>query len=272
MSSAFHNSESMTTVKSICEIIEEFAPLSLCENYDNVGLLVGDEQMEVSGVLITLDVTEAVLDEAIQKKCNMIVSHHPLIFSGIKQVTTSTPVGEKICMLIKNNISHIAVHTNLDVVSGGTNDVLAELVGLKNIEVLAPTKEIDGVKYGIGRIGDIEESTFEAVAEKIKESLSLKVIKIVGKKDRVIKRAGLCTGSGVEFMKDAINKGADVYITSDIRFHESQKALDMGICLIDVTHYASENIVVPVISKFLSKVGDFEVVESFVDGQVFDYL
>ena len=252
--------------------LEELAPVSLAEGWDNPGLLVGNERADIKKVLVALDVTKEVIKEAISIGADVIITHHPLIFSGIKQVTTSTPVGEKICMLIKNNISHIAVHTNLDVVSGGTNDVLAELVGLKNIEVLAPTKEIDGVKYGIGRIGNIEESTFEAVAEKIKESLSLKVIKIVGKKDRVIKRAGLCTGSGVEFMKNAINKGADVYITSDIRFHESQKALDMGICLIDVTHYASENIVVPVISKFLSKVGDFEVTESFVDGQVFDYL
>jgi len=252
--------------------LEEFAPVSLAEGWDNLGLIVGDEKADIKKVLVALDVTKEVVNEAIDIGANVIITHHPLIFSGIKQITTSMPVGEKICMLIKNNISHIAIHTNLDVVFGGTNDVLADIIGLKNIEVLAPTKEIDDVKYGIGRIGDLEETRFSEFAEKVKKSLNLKAIKIVGEKNRVIKRVGLCSGSGIEFMKDAISKEADVYITSDIRFHESQKALDMGICLIDATHYASENIVVPVISKFLAEVGGFEVAESFVDGQVFDYL
>ena len=252
--------------------LEELASVNLAEGWDNPGLLVGDEKADIKKVLVALDVTKEVINEAIDIGANVIITHHPLIFSGIKQVTTSNPVGEKICMLIKNNISHIAIHTNLDVAFGGTSDVLADIMGLRNVEILAPIKEIDSVKYGIGRIGDLEETKFSEFAKKVKERLNLKTIKIVGEKNKVIKRVGLCSGSGIEFMKDALNKGADVYITADIRFHESQKALDMGICLIDATHYASENIVVPVISKFLAEIGGFEVAESFVDGQVFDYL
>ena len=131
----------MTTVKSICETIETFAPLSLCESYDNVGLLVGDAQTEVSGILITLDVTEAVLDEAIQKNCNLIVSHHPLIFSGLKRLNNANDVQRCVAKAIKNDIAIYAAHTNIDNVLQGVSGRMAEKIGLTNARALQAKRD-----------------------------------------------------------------------------------------------------------------------------------
>lgn len=128
-------------VKSICELIEEVAPLSLQEKYDNAGLLVGNNQMEVIGVLICIDVTEKVLQEAIEKNCNLIVSHHPLIFSGLKKIIGQNEVQRCVISAIKNNIAIYAAHTNLDNVLGGVNGKIATKIGLKNIRILQPKED-----------------------------------------------------------------------------------------------------------------------------------
>ena len=129
------------TVKTICEIIEEFAPLSLCESFDNVGLLIGDAQMDVSGILITLDVTEVVLDEAIRKKRNMIISHHPLIFSGLKRLTNANDVQRCVAKAIKNDIAIYAAHTNIDNVLQGVSGRMAAKIGLTNIRALQTKRD-----------------------------------------------------------------------------------------------------------------------------------
>lgn len=128
----------MINVKSVCELIEEIAPLSLQESYDNAGLLVGDAQMEITSVLVCIDVTEAVVEEAIEKKCNMIVSHHPLIFNGLKQLTGKNEVQRCIIKAIRNNIAIYAAHTNLDNVLEGVSGKMALKIGLKKIRVLRP--------------------------------------------------------------------------------------------------------------------------------------
>ena len=125
-------------VKSICDLIEEVAPLALQESYDNAGLLVGDSQMEVTSVLVCIDITEEVIDEAIQKKCNLIISHHPLIFSGLKQITGRNEVQRCVAKAIKNDIAIYAAHTNLDNVLKGVSGKMAEKIGLKNIQILQP--------------------------------------------------------------------------------------------------------------------------------------
>jgi len=125
-------------VKSICELIEEVAPLALQESYDNAGLLVGDSQMEVTSVLVCIDITETVISEAIQKNCNLIVSHHPLIFSGLKRLTGQNEVQRCVAQAIKNDIAIYAAHTNLDNVLQGVSGKMAEKIGLKNIQILQP--------------------------------------------------------------------------------------------------------------------------------------
>ena len=129
-----------TTVKSICELIEDVAPLSLQESYDNAGLLVGDPQMSVKGVLVSIDITEAVIEEAIQKQCNLIISHHPLIFSGLKQLVGKNEVQRCVILAIKNDIAIYAAHTNLDNVLDGVNGKIAEKIGLINNRILQPKK------------------------------------------------------------------------------------------------------------------------------------
>ena len=129
-------------VKSICELIEEVAPLALQESYDNAGLLVGDSQIEVTSVLISIDITELVIEEAIQKKCNLIISHHPLIFSGLKRLTGQNEVQRCVVKAIKNDIAIYAAHTNLDNVISGVSGKMAEKIGLKNIRILQPKQNV----------------------------------------------------------------------------------------------------------------------------------
>lgn len=129
-------------VKSICELIEEVAPLALQESYDNAGLLVGDSQTEVTSILICIDITEEVISEAIRKKCNLIVSHHPLIFTGLKKITGQNEVQRCVAKAIKNDIAIYAAHTNLDNVLSGVSGKMAEKIGLKNIQILQPKQDV----------------------------------------------------------------------------------------------------------------------------------
>ncbi|MGE4214401.1 MAG: Nif3-like dinuclear metal center hexameric protein [Anaerotignaceae bacterium] len=254
--------------------LEEFAPISLAESWDNPGLIVGDTQSDIKKILVALDATEEVIDEAIAIGADIIITHHPMLFSAVKKITNQTPTGVRLRKLIKNNIAHFAMHTNLDIAFGGTNDELARISGLKEIEILRESCEQNGQTNGLGRVGNLEkETTFGDFARIIKNELKLNSLRVVGDTKKIIRRVGLCTGSGFEFMQDAVRKGADVFITADLRYHESQKALDEGICVIDVTHYASENIIVPVICKYLNGLeSGMEVIQSSVDGQVFKDL
>ncbi len=369
----------LVTCRDIINIMEKAAPTALAEEWDNVGLAIGDPDGEVKKILVALDVLPSVIEEAIQLQVDMIVTHHPmLLFQKIKSITADTALGSKIYRLIQHNISAFSAHTNLDIAFGGTNDVLAELAGLENIEILEETTaeelkkivvyvpltheeavraalcnagaghigkyacctfgakgtgtflplkgaepfvgnigkiehvdeirletivpkrllqkvissmlaahpyeevaydvysvEQKGEAYGIGRIGNLKSPmTFEDYAEFLKEKLGLSSIRLVGNGNHIIKRVGLCTGSGVEYMKTAYHKGADAYITGDIKFHEAQRALEMGICVADATHYASEVLIVPMIKQYIDteakkKEWNIEVIESKINGQTF---
>lgn len=256
--------------KDIINIMQELAPEHLAESWDNSGFAIGDENACVKTILVALDVTDDVIDEAVNVGAELIVTHHPIIFSPIKKINASDILGRKIYKLIKNGINVYSAHTNLDIANGGTNDVLSDIVGLKNVDVLEYTSETEG----IGRIGILEKpATLSELAESLKYKLGLDSIRYCGEGSKKIKVVALCTGSGAEFIKTAYNKNADVYITSDIKYHDAQKAIDMGIALIDATHYSSENIVVPVIAQYLEKnVVDVKVFVSKSDGQVFKNL
>lgn len=251
--------------------LENFAPIYLAESWDNPGLIVGDTENDINKVLVALDVTDEVVDESISVGADIIITHHPMLFSAVKKITNETSIGARLRKLIKNDIAHFALHTNLDIAFGGTNDELARISGLKDIEILRESCQQNGQVNGLGRIGNLEkQTTFGDFARIIKKELGLNSLRIVGDTEKKIRRVGLCTGSGFEFMVDAVKKGADVFITADLRYHESQKALEAGICVIDATHYASENIIVPVICKYLNELGSgMEIIQSSVDGQVF---
>ncbi len=255
----------------LIKILENKAPLYLAENWDNPGLLVGRVNRDIKTALIALDVTNDVIDEAINLKADIIITHHPLIFGAIKSVNDLSYTGEKILMLIENGINHYAMHTNLDKAFGGTNDVLANTLRLENIEPLAVDCEQNGLPNGLGRMGTLKNGmTFNDFALFVKTKLNTEFVTITGNKEKIVKKVGLCTGSGFEFIQEAHANKCDVYITADVKFHDAQKALEMGICLIDATHYATENIIVPVLSKYISTLANgVNVIESAVCGQVF---
>jgi len=259
--------------EKIIELLEKKAPLYLAENWDNPGLIIGRRNKEVKKVLVALDVTDAVAKEAAEKKAEMIITHHPLIFGTVKKINDDTSLGKRIMFLIENGISHYAMHTNLDTAFGGTNDTLAEILGLENIEPLTVSNEQNGVPNGLGRKGELkEETTFGEFAQLVKAKLHLDTITVVGDTKKTVSKVGLCTGTGMEFFEAAAANGCDTYITADVKFHEAQKAVEQEINLIDATHYGTENIIVQVISGYLRKNTDLEVIESCCDGQVFKHI
>lgn len=262
--------------RDITWLMEDFAPAEYAEDWDNPGLNVGDLNADVSKILVALDATEAVIDEAIKKKADLIITHHPVLFRAIKKINYDIPDGRKIMKLIKNDIGVFAAHTNLDAVKGGTNDVLADLLGIKDTKVLALGKE-EGI--GIGRYGVIDNDiTVGILAVRVKEALGIDAVRVTGNLSHNIKKVAICTGAGIEFLDDAVKNKCDVYITSDIKYHEAQKAIDKNIALIDATHYATENIIVPVIADYLRKkldnrgIDDVEIMESEIDGQTFVHI
>lgn len=258
----------------IINIMEEYAKPLYAENWDNIGLLVGDEGSIIKKILVALDINDEVIEEAIQNNCDMIITHHPFIFKGLKCIKNSDILGKRIIKLIKNNISVYSAHTNLDIAKNGTNDTFAELLGLQNIDNLFPSK-IAGEEFGLGRTGYLSEKIkFSEFIEKVKNSIGIDKLIVCGDLNQPVKKIGICTGSGgeLEFISQAIKLKCDVYITGDLKYHNSQFGKDLGICLIDATHYASEVIIVPIICDYINKCAkrlnmDIECIASRVDGQ-----
>ncbi|MFW6229922.1 MAG: Nif3-like dinuclear metal center hexameric protein [Halanaerobium sp.] len=336
----------MAKTAEVIELMGKIAPTHLAEDWDNVGLQVGDLSQEVENVLLALDFNQQLLAEALEKKCQLIITHHPFIFNGIKSVDAQNESGKLIYRLIKNNISLFSAHTNLDIADGGLNDYLIKKLDVADISILKTTesqnyyklvtlfpeasfkevrdalyakgagkynnyshsgfyqqgtgtfkalensdpylgqkksynevneykfeaivspKNLDKVintllkvhpyeepawdlyqlgnlknKKGIGRVADLREETeLESLIAKIKEKYQLEHLKVVKAKNK-IKRIALCSGSGADFIKDAYYQGADLYLTGDVKFHEAQRAEELGISLIDFGHYGSEKFV-----------------------------
>ncbi|WP_352399939.1 Nif3-like dinuclear metal center hexameric protein [Anaerotignum sp.] len=370
----------LVTVKEVVNFLEGIAPRSLAESWDNTGLAIGDPDHQVNKVLVALDVTDSVIDEAIEIGADLILTHHPmLLFKKINSITKNDALGNQIYKLIEHEIAALSAHTNLDIAHGGINDVLSKLLGLQDVEILeetwseelkkvvtyVPESHLDevrnamcaagaghignyahctfqsrgegtflplagttpyigeagvfektpeakletivpvsmvekvieamkkvhpyeevaydiypveqkGRREGIGRIGNLPNPiNFADFAIQLKEKLNIQgIIRLVGNPHQEIKRVGLCTGSGVEFMATAKEQGADAYLTGDLKFHEAQRALELGICVGDITHYASEVIIVPVLNEALNKQAEekgweLEVVTSKINGQTF---
>ena len=227
-------------VYDIYDFLDEKYDFSSALHYDNVGLLVGDGREKVTGVLVCLDCTDEAITEAVKQGANLIVTHHPVIFDPLKSVTEQSLVYR----LIKNGISVISAHTNLDQADGGVNDALAEAVGLSDVEKIADS---EGFFYRIGELS--EPMTSEELARAVSEKLSLPV-KYVGNSS-FIKRIAVCSGSGGSMLGEVINTGVDAYITADIKHNVFMEAHEAGLTLIDAGHFNSEDIIVEPLSKEL---------------------
>lgn len=236
----------------IMKKLEELSPRSFAEDWDNVGLLVGSKEKEVHSVMLAVDATDAVIDQAILRDVDMLITHHPMIFSGLKQITDDNFVSRKVIKLIQHDISCYAMHTNFDVM--GMADEAADLMQLNNCQVLDITYEDDISKEGIGRIGQLFKTmTLEECAAYVKEVFDLEVVSVYGEPETKIERAAIVPGSGADYLNKALSMGADVMITGDIKHHTGLDAIEQGISIIDGGHFGLEKIFVPYVRAFLSR-------------------
>ena len=261
----------MKKVKEIIEVMETLAPTFLKEDFDNVGLMVGDREKEVKKVLVALDCTLKVVQEAKDNNVDLIITHHPLIFRRPNNITTDTLQGKKIIELIKNDISLYSSHTNLDSAKKGLNDSIPGLLGYDTSEILETNKRDS--EAGLGRLVTLEQATtLEDIINKVKATFNINNLRVVKGKDEVNKIA-IINGSGQDFIGRALSKGADCIITGDTTYHFASDYKEMGINIIDAGHFASEQIVFfNVMKNIIDKFNDVEFILSKVEEDPYTFL
>ena len=260
----------MLKVQSIADAMNRWAPSKLAEEWDNVGLLVGDPSAEVKKILVCLDVSLKALEQAVELNAQMIVSHHPMIFRSLKNVRLDRPMGRRLNALIKHDIAVFAAHTNLDSALGGVNDVLAAKLGLVDVKPLDET----ALNPTLGRLGRLT-TAMSAVefAEHVKRALGADYVRLSDAGDFPIKKVGICGGAGADFIMNAKFYGADAFVTGDVKYHEAQSAVDNGIHVIDAGHFATEHPIVEVIANRLrAEFPQIEVTVCDVEADVFSVI
>ena len=268
----------MLSCQLIMNALERIAPRRLAEDWDNPGLLVGSYAQKVERVLVALDVDDAVTAEAIERRADMIVAHHPAIFRGIKQLRTDLPLGRRLAALLTHNIAVAAAHTNLDVTHGGVNDVLAAQIGLEKLSSFVITSQESGVTESIGRVGVLPAPTsIEDFARAVKERLCISHVRLAAAAARPVRRVAVCGGAGADFIDNAVRLGADVYVTGDVKYHDAQRAVEQGMHIIDAGHFGTEVPVLPVLAEHLraelaSERGDIEIFVTNTQRDVFDVI
>lgn len=242
----------MLSCQVIMNALDRIAPRRLAEDWDNPGLLVGSFSQKVSRLMIALDVDDAVVDEAIERKADMIIAHHPAIFRGMKQLRTDLPLGRRLAKLVTHRIAAAAAHTNLDIARGGVNDVLAAHLGLEKLSAFVVTGETDGDTESLGRIGTLPAPvSIEDFASHVKTSLNVSHVRLAAVPDRPVRRVAVCGGAGAEFIDRAVLRGADVYVTGDVKYHDAQRAVEQGMHIVDAGHFGTEFPVVSVLAEHL---------------------
>ena len=239
-------------LQDIINIIESVAPLSYQEAWDNSGLQVGDRNAEVKKALLTVDVTESVVDEAISLGYDLIVSHHPLLFRGLKQLTGSTPQERCVEKAIRHGITIYSAHTSMDSYLHGVSGRMAEKLGIADYRVLIPST--NDAKVGLGVIGELMEAVDnEAFVAKVAQVFGEPgaALRWVEGSKKQVKRVALCGGAGAEFLEEAIAQGADAFVSADFKYHELQSA-DQRITVIDMDHWVSEHFTREIFEELLS--------------------
>ena len=243
-------------LKELIEFLEQKVPLQYQEKYDNAGLIVGDENIEIQGVLICLDSTEDVIDEAIRKQCNVVIAHHPIIFSGVKKLTGKSYIGRAVIKAIRHEIAIYAMHTNLDnMLYGGVSTRIAERLGLANLELLDPKSafQLRGEEVGTGVIGTLPEPVGESLfLQIVKERMQTPCVRHSDFLQKPVQKIAICGGAGSFLLKTAIQKGADVFVTADVKYHEFFDA-DRKILIADIGHYESEQFTIQIIHELVTK-------------------
>lgn len=243
------------TIIEVYEYLDSIAPFELQESYDNAGLLVGNADDVVTGVMLCLDSTEAIVDEAIEKGCNLIIAHHPIIFSGLKRLVGDNYIERTIIKAIKNNIAIIAIHTNLDnVLTNGVNEMIANKLEMNSLSILAPkNQDVTEEVVGAGIVGKLSTSMkTEDFFDFLKDKMQLSVIKHTNICFDKIKKVAICGGSGGFLLGHAKAAGAQVFVTSDYKYHEFFDA-DNDIIIADIGHFESEQYTIELLYKLVKK-------------------
>lgn len=257
-------------LKNLSEILDLKLKKDIAESWDNVGLLVGDMNAEIKKVLLSLELTKDVLDMAKKEKADLIITHHPAIFSGLKKVVSNND--NLIFELIRNNIALYSAHTNFDAIEDGLNDYVVSLLGGQNSEVIKSEEE----HVGICRIFDFEEQPMSEFIGKVKEKLNIEALRFIGNIDCTVKRAAIVTGSGADYSEMAFANGAEVFITGDLKYHYALELKEKGLNIIDAGHFDTECVFPEAMENFIQKhISEFEkleLIKSNVDVNPFKYL
>jgi dinuclear metal center YbgI/SA1388 family protein len=261
------------TVADIVKIMNRFVPPWLAEEWDNVGLQIGDLRWPVRRIWTALDPTLEVVKAACKEDVDLLITHHPLFFRPIKSIDFHSSHGSIIKTASQQQLAIFSAHTNLDIVREGVNDVLARRLGLKSIEILQPYKweqrfkagndmvhdisPVTGnpIEHGIGRIGSLGKiRSLSSLALIVKEKLNLDFVKVAGNPELKVSQVAICSGSGSSLMKIFLASNAQVYISGDIHYHDARDAESANRAIIDIGHFASEHLVVEALAQQLAKI------------------
>jgi dinuclear metal center YbgI/SA1388 family protein len=245
-------------VNRIIEAFEQLAPLCMAEEWDNVGLLVGSRGKVVERIYIALDATDVVISDAIEKKADLLLTHHPLIFKSLKKITDEDFLGNRILQLIQKDITYYTMHTNFDVMVMA--DLAADYLKLSHREVLEKVE--DG--HGIGKVGLLPRTmTVEELCQYVKEAFEIPQVKVFGNSEEKVQRVAIMPGSGKSYIKHTINAKAQVMITGDIDHHDGIDAVASGLIVVDAGHYGIEHIFVKYMEEYITK--NFEGITVFTE-------
>ena len=259
-------------IKEIISLIEDYAPLKFQASFDNSGLLCGNPERELTSILLCIDVTEEVIKEAIDKGHNLIISHHPLIFSGLKHITPATYVGRCVIDAIKHDITIYAAHTNMDVVANGVSGRMADKLDLYHRQILQPEGDpMDGNGFGI--IGELQQPVESmAFLQQVKEIFRCDRLRYTTPHTPFMQRVAVCGGAGASFFKQALAGQADIYISGDFKYHDFFLT-ENRIMIADIGHYESEQFTKEIFYEILTKkISKFVVQFSEINTNPIKYL
>ena len=244
----------MATIADVVRVIESFAPVDIQENWDNCGLCAGSPDAELTGVLVGFDCTRALIDEAVECGANMVVTHHPLIFHGLKKVDEADPVGDALIRAIRAGVAVYCAHTSADKAPGGVSWAIARRLGLENVSVLAYDAAVspEGFSCGLGIIGDLPEAlSSDRAIEKVKEAFGLPYVRCSRPSDGLIRRVAACGGAGSSLVDRARAAGAQLYLCGDVSYHHF--FTPEGFMVMDIGHYESEIDIVSILFSLIQK-------------------
>ena len=259
-------------VRQVLDALEQYAPLPLQDGFDNAGLQIGlTEEQEVTGALLCLDVTEAIVDEAERMGCNLIVAHHPLLFHGLKSITGKSYVERCVVKAIQKGIAIYAAHTNLDNAQGGVNYRIAETIGLTNLRFL--DSKVATVPAGAGVVGELPEAMSEQdFLLRIKQLFDIHCLRHNALSGRMIRRVALCGGAGGFLLSNAIAEGADAFLTGEMRYHD-YFGHDKELLIAEMGHYESEQYTIDIFAEVLgARFPELKIVKTSLNTNPINYL